>query len=138
VALKVSTSRKPSAVQLKGFYAHAWWTKGRSLAQVRSLLKHSDLIVTAWEGRELVGFARVGTDFCFRAVIWDVIVHPGQHRRGIGSRLIKAITSHPKLAGVESFWLFTSDKQPFYKKLGFEFFPKNLMVYRTRRAKVRP
>lgn len=136
MTLKISTSRKVKPLQLKRLYAHAWWTKDRSLAQVRRLLKNSDLIATAWDGQDLIGFARVSTDFCFRAVIWDVIVHPQQHRRGIGSRLIKAIISDHKLAQLESFWLFTTDKQPFYKKLGFKFFPKNLMVYRTRRAKI--
>ena len=100
-------------------------------------MKHSDLVVTAWDGSKLVGFARVSTDFCFRAVIWDVIVHVDQHRRGIGSRLIKAVTTSPDLSQVEGFWLFTTDKQPFYKKLGFKFFPKNLMVYRTKKAKKR-
>jgi len=130
VALKISTSRRPSATQLKRLYAHAWWTKDRSLAKIRRLLQHSDLVATAWDGSDLVGFARVSTDFSFRAVIWDVIVDSQQHRRGIGSRLVKAVTAHTKLKSVESFWLYTTDKQPFYKKLGFKFFPKNLMVYR--------
>ena len=136
--IKVSSSRKPTVEQLLGLYQHAWWTKMRTASGVRKMLKHTGLVLTAWEGRQLVGFARVITDFTYRAIIADVIVHPGQHGLGIGKTLVQAALKHPKLQGVGGFWLYTTDKQAFYKKLGFQLSPDNLMIYRTAKAPVPP
>ena len=126
----VSTRRKPALKALQGLYAKAWWTAGRIPEGIRSVLRHSDLIATAWDGPRLAGFARVSTDFAYRAVLWDVIVDPVHQRRGLGTRLVRAIIDDPRLRGVESFWLFTTDKQPFYRRVGFKGYPRNVLVWR--------
>ena len=77
MSLRFSAAGRPGARALLDLYQHAWWTRERTLAQVSRLLKHSHLCVCAWNGRQLAGFARVSTDFTFRAVIWDVIVREG-------------------------------------------------------------
>ena len=128
--VSVSTRRKPTVHALKRLYAGAWWTAERREEGIRSVLKHSDLIATAWEGEDLVGFARASTDFAYRAVLWDVIVDADHRRLGLGGRLIRAILEDARLGGVESFWLFTTDKQPFYRRFGFKAYPKNVMVWR--------
>jgi ribosomal protein S18 acetylase RimI-like enzyme len=120
---------------LLDLYRHAWWTRSRSGPQVRRMLRHTDLCVCAWSGRQLAGFARVSTDFTFRAVIWDVIVREGFQGKGLGRALVTRVTRHPRLRQVEGFWLYTTDKQAFYRKLGFKPYPKNLMVLRGARAK---
>jgi predicted N-acetyltransferase YhbS len=128
--VSVSIRRKPTVQALKRLYARAWWTAQRQEKGIQAVLKHSDLFATAWDGKELVGFARVSTDFAYRAVLWDVIVDAAHQRLGLGSRLVRAILDEPRLAGVESFWLFTTDKQPFYRRFGFKAYPKNVMVWR--------
>lgn len=137
MSLRFSSTGKPGAVALLDLYKHAWWTRGRTAAQVRQMLKHVGLCVCAWQGKTLVGFARVSTDFTFRAVIWDVIVREGFQGKGLGRALITRVTRHPRLRSIEGFWLYTTDKQAFYRKLGFKAYPKNLMVLRTARAKPR-
>ena len=132
VSLTFSDKRKPSAAQVKGLYQHAQWAKRRPAAAVAKALRHSDLLFSAWDGKALVGFCRVSTDFSFRAVIWDVIVHPDYFRQGIGARLVTMVIEQPKLKSVDGFWLFTTDKQVFYKKLGFKLYPKNLMLLRMK------
>lgn len=129
-AVTVSTRRKPDLRALKALYADAWWTAGRGDAGIRSVLAHSDLFATAWQGRSLVAFARVSTDFAYRAVLWDVIVSRRLQRRGLGTKLVSAILKEPRLKDVESFWLFTSDKQAFYRRFGFATHPRNVMVWR--------
>ena len=126
----VSLKRKPSAAALKGLYRQAWWTAGRGDAGIAAVLKHSDVMATAWANRNLVGMARASTDFAYRAVLWDVIVHPEWRRRGLGTRLVRAVLDDPRLAGVESFWLFTSNQQAFYRRLGFRAHPRNVLVWR--------
>jgi len=39
-----------------------------------------------------------------------------------------------RLKSVTGFWLYTTDKQAFYKKLGFSFSPRNLMILRRGRG----
>jgi GNAT superfamily N-acetyltransferase len=128
--IRFSTRRKPSAAALSRLYSTAWWTKGRGPQGVKAVLRHSDLFATAWAGGRLIAFARVSTDFAYRAVLWDVIVDGSHQRRGLGGRLVRSILADKRLAGVESFWLFTTDKQPFYSSLGFKTYPRNVMLWR--------
>lgn len=125
-----SARKKPSVAQLQDLYQHAWWTKKRKNADVAKLLRHPQVLLTAWEGKKLVGFARVLTDFVYRAVIADVIVRPGYYGRGIGSKVVKLAVKDNRLKTVAGFWLYTTDKQAFYKKMGFKFSPKHLMLLR--------
>ena len=93
-------------------------------------MQATPLFFSAWDGAKLVGMGRAGTDFTFRAVLWDLIVDPEYAKRGIGSRLVQCFLKHPRLKTVESFWLFTTDKQAFYKKLGFSLNTENVMIKR--------
>lgn len=53
------------------------------------MLKHADLMVTAWDGDRLVGIARTLTDFSYVAYLADLAVDAGYQRQGIGKRLIR-------------------------------------------------
>jgi ribosomal protein S18 acetylase RimI-like enzyme len=113
-------------------YSFAHWASHRKAAEVRRMLKATPLFFSAWDGKAMVGMGRAGTDFSFRAVLWDLIVDPAYARRGIGSALVKRFLGHPRLRRVESFWLSTSDKQAFYHQLGFSLNTKNIMVHKRR------
>jgi predicted N-acetyltransferase YhbS len=132
LSLRYSSRKTPTVAQLQDLYRYAWWTKGRRNADVAKLLKHPQVFLTAWDGGKLVGFARVLTDFVYRAVIADVIVRPGYYGHGIGSQVVRQAMKDPRLKSVTGYWLYTTDKQAFYKKLGFEFSPKHLMLLRTK------
>lgn len=128
MAIKFSTQKRPTVAAIQRLYAFSHWAKNRKDADVTRMLKHTPLFFSAWDGARLVGMARAGTDFAFRAVLWDVIVDPAYVRRGIGSRLVRQFLRHPRLKRVESFWLLTTDKHRFYAKLGFKLNTKNIMV----------
>lgn len=132
MTITYSARKKPTVRQLQDLYKHAWWTKRRKDADVAKLLRHPQLLLTAWEGRSLVGFARVLTDFVYRAVIADVIVRPGYYGRGIGTKVVQLAVKDRRLKSVAGFWLYTTDKQAFYKKMGFKFSPKHLMLLRKK------
>lgn len=123
-----SSRKMPGASQVRALYRNARWARGRSLAKIEKMLQHSDLVFTCWDGKKLVGFARVQTDFTFRAVLFDVIVEPAHHRQGLGTRLVNQVLSHPRLAQVDQFWLYTTDKQDFYKRFGFQKYPDNVLI----------
>lgn len=129
--------KKPAVPALIDLYQHARWARGRKAAGVRVMLRHTDLCVCAWKGRLLVAFARVTTDFSYRAVVWDVIVRDGHQGQGLGKAVMTRVLRHPRLRGVEGFWLFTTDKEAFYRKLGFKLFRRSAMAYRTTALKSR-
>src|SRR5689334_14009915 len=63
-----------------------WWSRGRNLNDIRRAVEHSSLICAYCDpatGR-LAAFARVLTDFVYKAVIFDVIVDRPHRRRGLG------------------------------------------------------
>lgn len=128
--LKYSTTRKPSVKAVQDLYAFAHWASHRKAADIRRMTGMTPLFFSAWDGGRLVGMGRAGTDFTFRAVLWDLIVDPEYAGRGVGSRLVNLFLKHPRLRRVESFWLSTTDKQRFYSKFGFKLNTKNIMVYK--------
>lgn len=49
---------------------------------------NANLVITAWEGRKLVGIARSFTDFAYVTYLADLAVDTACQRQGIGKRLI--------------------------------------------------
>lgn len=56
--------------------------------RMAAMLRHANLVVTAWHARKLVGLARTLTDFVYVGYLADLAVHAGYQRRGIGKGLI--------------------------------------------------
>lgn len=124
----ISETRDVSIPALRALHDTAHWAQGRSPAQLRTLLRHSDIVLTAWDGEALIGCARVLTDFTVRALICDVIVDPEHQGRGIGRLLVEAVEAHPALQHVEMLCLFTTQKHDFYAHLGWEDHPGHGMI----------
>ena len=106
--------------QLLELQHSAAWCRHRSLEQLTKAINNSQLLITAWEGDRLVACARVLTDYVYRAVIFDVIVHPDYQSKGLGRQLMGQIVNHPSLSEVEYYFLYTADKEGFYRHLGWE------------------
>jgi len=61
---------------------------------MEGMVKHSNLMVTAWNGSQLVGVARSMTDFHYACYLSDLAVRANFQRRGIGKRLQVIIQEH--------------------------------------------
>jgi ribosomal protein S18 acetylase RimI-like enzyme len=57
--------------------------------RIERMLAHANLIVTARQNGNLVGFARSLTDFCFCCYLSDLAVDKACQGQGIGKRLIE-------------------------------------------------
>jgi N-acetylglutamate synthase-like GNAT family acetyltransferase len=135
---KFSDSKEVDIPQLLALYRHADWSKNRTAEEAEAVLSNSSLVFTLWEGERLAAFARVLTDFIFRAAIYDVIVHPDVQNQGVGKSLIYKVLTHPSLKNVPVFHLLTRDKRPFYEKLGFTAAPDqdySAMIYLRKNEK---
>ena len=119
MAIEIKEGAPVDPAVLQALYEHAAWARGRSVDGIRRMLAGTDYQFSAWDGRRLVGFARVITDGVYRATLWDVVVHPDYQGRGVGEELMNRILTHPVLSTVEKFWLNTRDKHGFYEKFGF-------------------
>jgi predicted N-acetyltransferase YhbS len=58
-------------------------------AIVADMLRHANLVITAWEGDLLVGISRSFTDFGYVAYLADLAVRDSHQHRGIGVELIR-------------------------------------------------
>jgi len=118
--------------QLCALYQSEFWSRGRKLADVRRAVERSNVVCAFCDpdGR-LVAFARVLTDFVYKAMIFDVVVAREYREIGLGRRLLDAILCHPALLFVEHIELYClPDLIPFYKKQGFTADLKQLQFMR--------
>lgn len=53
------------------------------------MIRHANLVVTAWDGDLLVGISRTMTDFTYVAYLADLAVRESHQRLGIGVELIR-------------------------------------------------
>jgi GNAT superfamily N-acetyltransferase len=91
------------------------------------MLKHADLIITAWHGDRLVGISRALTDFSYVAYLADLAVAIDYQRQGIGKRLVEETKRH--LARECMIVLLAAPAaNEYYPRLGFEHNPRAWML----------
>jgi len=107
--------------QLYKLYKKEWWTKDRKREDIKKMLANSDIIIGVVNKKgKLIAFARVLSDFVYKAEIYDIIVSKKHRGKGLGELLVKEITDNKKLKEVKQFNLqCLDDMVPFYKKFGF-------------------
>lgn len=97
---------------------NTYWAKGRSLETVRTSIEHS-LCFGVFHKTELIGFARVVTDYSVFAWILDVFIIEAFQGKGFGKQLMKHIMDHPDLANLQRWGLNTYDAHGLYEQYGF-------------------
>jgi len=113
---------KKQVKDLHKLYKNEWWTKDRSKKEIKKMLKHTDIVIGVVNKKgKLIAFARVLSDFVFKAEIYDVIVDKKYRGLGLGELLLTKIIKHKKLKNIKQFNLQCLDElEPFYKKFGFK------------------
>jgi len=56
---------------------------------VADMIRHANLVITAWDGELLVGISRTLTDFTYVAYLADLAVRASHQKRGIGAEMIR-------------------------------------------------
>lgn len=89
------------------------------LPRLATMLKHGNLLVTAWDDERLVGVARALTDFSFCCYLSDLAVDRQYQHRGIGSALIESVRSR---IGTQTMLLLLAapEAMAYYPKVGFD------------------
>jgi GNAT superfamily N-acetyltransferase len=98
---------------------NSYWANKRSRAVILKSLVHS-LNFGAYQNGQMIGFARVVTDYSVFAYLCDVVVLEGFRGQGVGKQLMQAVLAHPDLQGLRRFMLATRDAHGLYAQFGFE------------------
>ena len=86
---------------------------------IAAMLRHANLLCTAWDGQKLVGVARSVTDFEFCCYLSDLAVDQNYQKQGIGRELIRLTQS--KLGSRAKMILLAAPKaENYYPKIGFD------------------
>ncbi|HSG71914.1 MAG TPA: GNAT family N-acetyltransferase, partial [Planctomycetaceae bacterium] len=118
----IETFTNQQTEQLTELYQQQWWSKGRTLDDVRKMLAGTQVVLGLVESgtSRLVGFCRVISDGIYRAMLLDVMIDEQYQGRGLGRHLIDVLVSHHQIENVEVIWLCCDPKMiPFYEKWGF-------------------
>ncbi len=89
---------------------------------LESMVQHANLVITAWDGAQLVGIARTLTDFAYVGYLADLAVRVSHQRSGIGERLIEETRAR---MGPRSMLVLLAAPaaREYYPGLGFEQHP---------------
>ena len=96
----------------------SYWAIGRSLDTVKASIRNSLCFGVFTPTGGQAGFARVVTDSSTIAWLCDVFVLEEHRGRGLGKRLVEAVTSHPDLRHIRRILLATNDAHELYRRYG--------------------
>ena len=107
--------------QLHQLYQGEWWCRTRTLLETKQCVAGSQVCIgLTTRDDQLVGFARVLTDYIFKAFIFDVIIASEERNKGLGDQLLFLVKHHPDLRKVRHFELYClPGMSPFYQRHGF-------------------
>lgn len=119
--LKYSNKKNISYKQLFELYKSVGWATNKDKPDKRKLIsktyKNSQIVISVWDKKELVGVVRALTDKVTDGVIFGLVVRPKYQKHGLGEELVKkCMKKYPKLrwyAGSEN-----SKTDKFYRKIG--------------------
>lgn len=98
----------------------SYWARERTKEQTITAIKNS-LPFGVYKGENLIGFARVVTDYATFAYLGDVFILDEFRGHGLGKWLMETIVNHPELQGFRRWVLATKDAHTLYEK--YEFAP---------------
>ena len=105
--------------QVQSLYRLIGW-KEKTHETLGDYIKKSLVVISAWDGRLMVGIARATRVSVGQITIWDVAVRPEYQKMGIGSKIMKCMLTILDDYGVPVVTLYAdSGKEYFYERFGF-------------------
>ncbi len=109
---------------------NAFWAKGRTIHDLKKCLANSDVVISIWSNKEIVGFGRALSDGVYRSVLWDIVIDEGHQGKGYGKLIVKNLLDSKKIRNTEKVYLMTTNKQLFYSQIDFkEVTSQNLLIH---------
>ena len=99
---------------------------------MEGMLKNSNLVVTAWNGKKLVGIARSMTDFYYACYLSDLAVDKNYQGSGIGKKL-QALTQEQLGPKCKLILIAAPAANSYYEHIGFANNPRCWVLDREQR-----
>lgn len=128
-------SKDPTKIQVSQLVEllhKTYWAENRPVEAIEQSIRNS-LCYGAYDsvGDNLIGFARVITDYATTYYLCDVVVEEARRGNGIGKTLLTEIVTDSGLCGLKAL-LLTRDAHGFYERFGFREEPGKLMMKSNR------
>ncbi len=133
-ALEFSTTREISPRQFVHLLKRSTLAERRPIDDaecVDRMLRHADLLVTAWHSDQLVGVARSVTDFAYCCYLSDLAVDVAFQKAGIGKRLMR-MTKEQLGPRCKLILLSAPAAHGYYPRVGFEQHPSAWVLHEDR------
>ena len=112
------SDRKLPQEQVERLFRAVGWMSGDYPAELTRALRGADLLLTAWDGKTLVGLCELLTDGGMTAYLNYLLVLPEYQGRGIGKKLTELSLS--RLGGFRRIILLAGHgRESFYEQFGF-------------------
>lgn len=117
----ISTAREKLDIETIHHFltTETYWAGDRSLDVVQRSFQNS-LPFVIYKNGEIVGFARVLSDYATFAWLADVFIRQEYRGLGLAKWLMETIVGHPDLQGLRRFLLATRDAHALYRQFGFD------------------
>ena len=102
------------------FNQNALWAQNRSISDLKTSLSNSDVIISLWIDKKIVGFGRALSDGIFRSVLWDIVIDQNYQGKGYGKVIVNALLESKSIKKTKKIYLMTTNKKDFYTQLDFE------------------
>lgn len=102
------------------YEAVGWSAYTKAPERLAAAVAGSSYVVTARRAGRLIGLARAVSDDATVCYLQDVLVHPDEHRGGVGRSLVRAVLD--RYRAVRQKVLLTDDEpgqRAFYESLGY-------------------
>ena len=108
---------------------NAFWAKDRTINDLRKCLANSDVIISIWYEKKIVGFGRALSDGVYRGVLWDIVIDQDHQGKGYGKLIVNSLLSSKKIKNTKKIYLMTTNKKLFYSQIDFkEVTSQNLLI----------
>jgi GNAT superfamily N-acetyltransferase len=95
--------------------------------RMAEMLKHANIVITAWDSGLLVGISRSLSDFSFVTYLSDLAVRASHQRAGIGKELIRR-TQEAGGPNAKIILLAAPAAAEYYGRIGFDHHPRAWML----------
>jgi GNAT superfamily N-acetyltransferase len=117
--IKYTAGKRFSARDLEDLFLSVEWESGRYPQSLRKAMARSHGVISAWDGKKLVGLVNCLSDGSLVAYFHYLVVRPEYQGQGIGRRLMEIMFDTYR--AVRQKVLIADDrKTAFYEKFGLE------------------
>ena len=89
MSIEYKTGRYFQAKDLTDLFLSVNWGSGQYPEKLTEAMKNYETVISAWEGRKLIGLIAVMSDQVMNAYVPYLLVRPEYQRSGIGRRLLE-------------------------------------------------